>query len=130
MEANMSRKTFGQSLSRPTAALCVVIFLSLCTVLASCGGDGNKRKNPVPLLTSVSPTTATAGGAAFTLTVNGLSFVAGSTVHWNGDARGTTFVGGTQLDAAILAADLASAGTAQVTVVNPTPRRSCRSWRR
>ena len=117
----MSRKTFGQSLSRPTAPLCVVIFLSLFAALASCSGDGNKRKNPVPLLTSVSPTTATVGGAAFTLTVNGLSFVAGSTVHWNGAARGTTFVGGTQLNAAIQAADLASAGTAQVTVVNPTP---------
>ena len=77
--------------------------------------------NPVPTLTSLSPTSAAAGGAAFTLTVNGSNFISGSVVRWNGSGRATTFVGNTQLTAAILAGDIANAGTAQVTVFNPAP---------
>jgi trimeric autotransporter adhesin len=77
--------------------------------------------SPVPAISSLSPSSATAGGAAFTLTVNGSSFVSGATVDWNGSARTTTFVSSTQLTAAIPATDIAAAGTDQVTVVNPAP---------
>jgi hypothetical protein len=118
----MSRTTSGQPRSRPIAQLFIVLLVSLFTVLAACGGSGGKNhKNPVPMLTSVAPTSAAVGGTAFSLTVNGSGFVVGSTVNWNGTARTTTYVGSTQLTAAIAAADLASAGTAQVTVVSPTP---------
>ena len=78
-----------------------------------------------PVLTSLSPSSATAGGPAFTLTVNGSGFiptmfslqgpVPGSVVQWNGTALTTTFVSTTQLTAAVPASDIASAGTAQVT---------------
>jgi len=77
--------------------------------------------NPVPTTTSISPSSATAGGLAFPLTVNGTNFVSGSVVRWNGSDRTTTFVSATQLTAAITAADIATAGTANVTVFNPTP---------
>src|SRR5579871_3209537 len=77
--------------------------------------------NPVPTISSLSPTSATSGTAAFTLTVNGTGFIAGSVVNWNGAGRATTYVSGTQLQAAISATDIATAGTAQVTVFNPTP---------
>ncbi len=77
--------------------------------------------NPVPLLSSMSPASAVAGGAGFTLTVNGSSFVSGSVVRWNGADRVTTFVNSTQLTAAIAAGDIASAGTAQVTVFTSGP---------
>lgn len=77
--------------------------------------------NPVPVATAVAPTSAEAGGAAFTLTVNGSNFVGGSVVRWNGSNRTTTFVNSTQLTAQITAADIATAGTAQVSVFNPTP---------
>jgi hypothetical protein len=77
--------------------------------------------NPVPALGSIAPTSATAGGAGFTLTVNGSNFVAGSIVRWNGVDRATTFVSGSQLTAAIGAADIQSVGTAAVTVFNPAP---------
>ena len=70
-------------------------------------------------LTSLSPNGAVAGGPAFTLTVNGSGFLSGATVLWNGANRTTTFVSGTQLRAAISAADIATAGTFQVTAVNP-----------
>ena len=77
--------------------------------------------NPVPGVTSLTPSSATAGGTAFSLTVNGTAFVGGSVVNWNGAARTTTYVSATQLTAAIAAADIANAGTAQVTVINPAP---------
>jgi hypothetical protein len=75
---------------------------------------------PVPAkLTSLSPSSASAGGPAFTLNVNGTDFVSGATVRWNGANRTTTFVSSTQLSAAISATDIATAGTAQVTALNP-----------
>ncbi|HZV99039.1 MAG TPA: galactose oxidase-like domain-containing protein, partial [Methylophilaceae bacterium] len=83
--------------------------------------DANATNNPVPSVSSISPTSAAAGGPAFTLTVNGSNFVAGSTVRWNGSDRTTTLVSATQLTAAIPASDITTAGTAQVTVFNPTP---------
>jgi hypothetical protein len=77
--------------------------------------------NPFPTVTSVSPTTGLAGGAAFTLTVNGTGFVPNSVVNFNHIARVTTFVSSTQLTAAILASDIASSGTFQINVTDPTP---------
>jgi hypothetical protein len=74
---------------------------------------------PAPALSSMSPSNATAGGAAFTLTVNGSNFVSGAVVRWNGVPRTTTFVSATQVRAAIAAADIAAAGTANVSVANP-----------
>jgi hypothetical protein len=47
------------------------------------------------------------------------NFVSGSVVPWNGADRTTTFVSSTQLTAQISAGDIAAAGTASVTVLNP-----------
>src|SRR6266487_905599 len=90
------------------------------------GGTGTSTlvitiNNPVPTVTSISPTCATAGGPQFTLTVNGTKFVSASTVNWNGTPLATTFVSSTQLTAAVPAALIATAGTASITVVNPSP---------
>ncbi len=81
----------------------------------------NQAPNPVPVLSSLSPSVAAAGGGQFTLTVNGSSFVNGATVRWNNSARATAFVSGTQLTAQIPASDIANPGTAIVTVFNPAP---------
>src|SRR5439155_1195156 len=79
--------------------------------------------NPAPTLNSIAPTSATAGGAAFTLTAtsNSNNFAITSVVRWNGSSRTTTFVSHGQLQAQITAADIATAGTASVTVFTPTP---------
>jgi hypothetical protein len=77
--------------------------------------------NPVPTLTSLTPNTAAVGSPTFTLTVNGTNFVPGAVVNWNGSPRQTTFFSASQLFAQIPAGDVASVGTASVTVVNPTP---------
>jgi thermitase len=72
-----------------------------------------------PVISSLSPESATGGGAGFTLTANGVNFENGATVRWNGVARTTTFVSNTQLTATIPSSDLVSAGTVSVTVYNP-----------
>jgi hypothetical protein len=78
--------------------------------------------NGVPLIyPSLNPAAAAPGSPAFTLTVNGTGFVSGAVVNWNGSARATTFVSSSQLTASITAADVATAGTATITVTNPTP---------
>jgi subtilisin family serine protease len=77
--------------------------------------------NPLPVATSLAPSSAQSGGSAFTLTVIGSRFVSGSIVRWNGANRPTTVVSSTQLQAAIGAADIASAGTATVAVFSPAP---------
>jgi hypothetical protein len=91
----------------------------------SYGGTSNAKtltiNNPVPTATSLSPTSTTKGGIGFDLTVNGSNFNSSSVVRWKGVSRATTFVSPTQLTAAITAADIQAAGTAQVTVFNPAP---------
>jgi len=91
-------------------------------------GSGGATSNAVtftvvgasaPRIDSLTPSSAVAGTAAFTLTVNGANFVSGSTVRWNGANRATTFVSSARLSAAIPAGDIASAGSAAITVANP-----------
>ena len=97
------------------------------TMLNPDGGVSNTMnfevKVPVPVstptVTGLSPFYATAGTASFTLTVNGSGFLPGAKVRWNGTDRVTTFVSATQLQASILAADIAAARTTPVTVLNP-----------
>ncbi len=77
--------------------------------------------SPGPTITSLSPISTTVGGPDFILTANGSNFVSGSTMHWDGIARATTLVSSTLLTAAITAGDIITAGTVDVTVVNPAP---------
>jgi hypothetical protein len=77
--------------------------------------------NPVPQATSLSPAAAAVGQPSFTLSVNGNNFTSASIVRWNGADRPTTYVSAAQLRAAIPASDVASLGSAQVTVFSPTP---------
>ena len=70
----------------------------------------------VPIVSGLSPATAGAGSAAFTLTVNGSGFVSGTSVNWNGMAQPTSFVSASQLTAAIPASLIATSGAAYVSV--------------
>jgi len=92
---------------------------------AGCIGTGNYSVKIVVvggfMISALTPASAITGSGAFTLTVDGLGFVMGSTVAWNGSSRTTTFVSDTRLTAAIPASDVTSTGSAQVTVVNPGP---------
>ncbi len=78
--------------------------------------------SPVPQITGLNPNSRGAGGTGiFNVTVNGSGFVANSRGRWNGSNRTTTFLSSTLLLVRILASDLATPGTATITVVNPAP---------
>ena len=77
--------------------------------------------NPAPAISGLSPAFTNAGGALFTLTVNGSGFIASSTVYWGTSALTTTYVSATQLTAQVPAADIATAGTISITVQTPAP---------
>ena len=73
---------------------------------------------PVVSIIFISPSNTTAGGASFTLTVNGVNFDSSSVVQWNAVNLATTFVSSTQITATVPPSDIAAAGTSQVTVFN------------
>jgi VCBS repeat protein len=78
--------------------------------------------NPVPFVNQpLLPTSVPPGGPGFALTVNGTGFVSGSVVNWNGQPRKTTFTSSSQLSAAISASDIATPGSAAITVKSPSP---------
>jgi len=105
-----------------TLFVLTLLGLGLCSTITGCGGgQAAPPPPPLPTISSISPTSATAGQSGFTLTVSGSSFVSGATVQWNGAARATTFVSSTQLTATISAGDVAMPGSTLVSVQNPGP---------
>ncbi len=116
----------SRSSARPIGAISLFLISMACIAwTVGCGGGSggspNPPSNPTPSLSSLTPNTATAGGPALTVTVSGSNFISSSTVQWNGSARPTTYVSATSLQVAITAADIATPGTAAVTVSNPAP---------
>lgn len=77
--------------------------------------------NPSPSISSLSPSSATAGSPDLEVFVKGSGFVSTSVVEWKGFPRATAFVSASQVVALIPAADLVLGGTADVTVTNPAP---------
>jgi hypothetical protein len=77
--------------------------------------------NPVPVAGALAPSSVTAGSAAFQLTVTGSGFASTAVIRWNGADRATTFVSPTELRTTIGSADVAAAGSADVSVFNPAP---------
>jgi hypothetical protein len=105
--------------------IAVAALLAAAALLGGCGGGSSSstpaQDNPMPSLSALSPASGTSGGAAFTLTVTGSSFVSNSVIEWNGSALSTSFSSATQLSAQVPAGDLTSSGSASVTVVSPAP---------
>src|SRR5579864_2271990 len=89
----------------------------------------NPPGNPVPTVTSMSPSCAVAGSPAFTLTIAGSNFLpasdpsGGSQVHWSTTTSSTLPIVGTitatQIQATVSSMLIAGVGTASVTVFNP-----------
>ena len=75
--------------------------------------------NPLPTLLSVSPDSATAGAGPVSITVTGSNFIQNSVVQLNTTALATTYVNSTKLNAVIPASSLTSAGSMNISVVNP-----------
>lgn len=77
--------------------------------------------NPLPVVTTITPTGAIAGGGPVALTVEGSGFVSTSKVRWGGSDKTTTYQSPTRLTASIPAADIATAGTIAIAVRTPEP---------
>jgi DNA-binding beta-propeller fold protein YncE len=101
--------------------MAVAIGASICGCGSGASTVPSGTTPTIPTITSLSPTSTTAGGAAFTLTVFGSNFVSSSVVRWNGSDRPTTFISSSQLTAQISASDIVATGTATVTDFNPGP---------
>ena len=106
-----------------TGIVAAVLAVALAWLVgpAFAAGPRGESDNPVPFISSLSPSAAAVAGPAFALTVDGAGFVPGSAVHWNGTLRPTTYLSASQLTAQIGAADIAVAQVALVTVVTPAP---------
>jgi hypothetical protein len=91
------------------------------TATASVTLTVNVPLNPLPFLGNITPAIADAGGAAFTITVNGSGFLPSSIVYWGTSALTTQFVSSTQLTATVTAADIAIPGATAVNVQTPAP---------
>ncbi|MGD0921624.1 MAG: choice-of-anchor D domain-containing protein [Terriglobia bacterium] len=109
--SSVFRYTLGAGRCVFALAVCLLVPLS-----------ATGQVNPVPFVNQpLIPAAIAPGGPSFTLTVNGTGFVPASVVNWNGSPRPTTFVSNSQLTAAIPATDIATIGSASVTVFSPAP---------
>lgn len=104
-------------------ALNTLIVATLAVATVACGyGSKNYAPAPgtMPAIAQLNPNNATAGGAAFTLTVNGSNFATRAIVNWNGAAQSTTtYISANQLMVTVPASMITTSGTVQVTVTNP-----------
>jgi trimeric autotransporter adhesin len=98
-----------------------LLLVSLCLLgIIACGGNGPAQTCDFPpSISSLSPTSITAGGPQFTLTVIGDSFETQSVLRWNGAARQTNVFNSGKLTALITASDIAGPGSAKVSVHSP-----------
>ncbi len=108
---------------RPLAALLSIMAMA---ILVSCGGSGGggggqTGPNPVPSVTSLSPTQQAAGSASQLLVINGTGFLKGSSVTFNGSSRTAAFLSSSQLEITLGPTDLNTLGTYPVVVTNPAP---------
>jgi hypothetical protein len=98
------------------------VLLAALAAAVGCGSSSNSiQQNPVPVISNLSPASATTGASTQTLTINGTNFVSTSTATYNNVVHAVTFLSATQLQIQLTTADLASAGSFPVVVTNPSP---------
>jgi Pro-kumamolisin, activation domain/Bacterial Ig-like domain (group 3) len=117
----------GISFSRRRVARVIVasMLMGLLVFLPSCGGgsggSGGGGGNPVPAITTLSPTKIAAGSQVQILLVNGTNFMSTSTVTYNGALHNSGLQSPTQIQVALGPSDVAATGSYPVVVTNPSP---------
>lgn len=76
---------------------------------------------PMPAVKSLAPSSAAAGSPDLQVLVKGSGFVPNSTVMWNSAPVATAYLSGSAVMALIPAADVATQGSANISVMNPAP---------
>jgi hypothetical protein len=114
------------SVSLSAADLASAGTLNLVATNAAPGGGSSPAvtfavDNPMPVITSIAPTSVMEGGAAFTFDLKGSGFTSGSIVDWNSTPLTTTLVGNNEINAAVPATLLSANGSVQVVVTTPAP---------
>jgi hypothetical protein len=95
------------------------------TVITPAPGGGNSTSAtfsvyyPPPTISSISLTSVVAGSPAFPLTINGVNFIQGATLDFNGVVQPFTFVSSTQGTTTVAALSIATSGTIAITIANP-----------
>jgi hypothetical protein len=100
-----------------------VLFLTLLAVGCGYGSNYNSTTGTMavaPAITTISPSSTTAGGPDFTMTVNGSNFSGSPTVYMNGTLQTTTVVSSSQLTVPVSASMIANAATIPVYVQTTT----------
>ena len=101
----------------------ITLVMASAMLASSCGYSSHSTTPPaagnMPTISQLSPNAATHGAGAFTMTINGTKYNTNAVVNWNSAALTTTYVSTGQLTANVPAANVASSGTAEVTVTNP-----------
>jgi hypothetical protein len=110
----------------PAAQLASATTLSITVANPAPGGGMSNvafftANDPLPVLSSVSPTTLYALSPATPITLSGSGFVAASVVQVNGAPVAVAAQSGTSVTATVPAAMLAAPGTLTITVTNPAP---------
>ena len=99
---------------RSKFVLCLALLSSLAIVpFLSCGYNGCAD---IPVLDSISPTSASAGGPAFTMTLTGRHFHTDTVFFFGGTELASTTVSATTMTANIASTYIATPGTIDVWV--------------
>lgn len=77
--------------------------------------------NPVPLITALSPSSVTAGGAGYTQGIAGLGITKGTYVNWKGSQQLGVYESNTRLTVNVAAGDVGSEGVIEFWLFNPKP---------
>jgi hypothetical protein len=103
--------------------LLATILVTLTAISLGCGYSSKNYAAPgvTPSISQVSPDNAPAGGAAFSMTVDGSNFGNKAVVNWDGapQTANTSFVNSNQLIVSVPATLIKMSGTVQITVTNP-----------
>jgi hypothetical protein len=113
------RTGFSLKLDVHSKLIARIRFIGICLIWLLLSMAGSVFAQMVPTLGGIYPHTTTPAGPGFVLTAVGSNYMSNSVILWNGLERATTYVDDHQLKANILAGDIASPGTAAVTVSTP-----------
>ncbi|MFH1608857.1 MAG: IPT/TIG domain-containing protein [Patescibacteria group bacterium] len=79
-----------------------------------------QNTNQIPVITSISPSSATTGTSAKAITITGYNFIPSSVARWNGSDRDTTYISPNQLLMYTTSTDMKGLGNYAISVYNHT----------
>jgi hypothetical protein len=90
----------------------------------NCGGgktsSSSRSTNPpsqsYPAISSLSPSSTTAGSTGFTITITGSNFASGCSAYWGSVSRSSSYISSTKISFTVSTADVSNAGTVLVFV--------------